>query len=67
MQTTNKEPKITMSICKRDNLCQDCDDPKCWHAGDPVADCLFYHCLHTGDYVEQCDQCLFNPRYGLIG
>lgn len=61
MSITNGELQI--SECHRDNLCQDCDDPKCWHAGDAVADCFFYHCLYNDEYYEQCDQCIFNPRY----
>ena len=45
--------------CERDNLCVDCDDPDCLHAGDIGADCPKWVC----DMPNECEQCLWIREY----
>ena len=57
--------EITLSICKRKSLCVDCDDKKCRHAGDPVADCPVYP-VGRAEECEQassCDDCPWILEY----
>ena len=52
--------EVKLSVCKRENLCVDCDNEKCHRHGDPGADCPKWKCDHlTGD----CDNCAFIKRY----
>lgn len=44
---------INTSLCERDNLCVDCDDKECIHAGNIEADCPLYHCNND----HHCDSC----------
>ena len=48
------------SECTRDNLCVDCDDKECTHAGNIEADCPKWKCDNeTGD----CNNCAFIRQY----
>ena len=46
-------------VCRRQNLCVDCDDNECVFAGHIEADCPEYDCKHFG----ACDKCWFVHRY----
>ena len=48
---------MTITECKRDNLCIDCDNHKCIHAGQIIADCPMWHCDREGDAFEDCESC----------
>ena len=50
---------FSMSECKRDNLCVDCDNNKCCLAGKLLSDCPKYRCDRTKDKFEDCDSCDF--------
>ena len=51
---------ITLSECTRQNLCVDCDNTKCHHAGDIGADCPKWRC----DMPEyQCEECPWIREY----
>lgn len=54
---------VSMSECKRDNLCVDCDDDKCWFAGKILSDCPKYHCDMPKDHIEDCEHCDFIKQY----
>ena len=54
---------ITMSECKRNNLCIDCDDTKCWLAGKLISDCPHYHCIRPAKHIEDCEHCEFLKQY----
>lgn len=42
---------------KRENLCVDCNDPKCLHAGQAIADCPMWRCEREGEQYEDCESC----------
>ena len=46
---------VTLRECNKTNLCIDCDDKECFHAGDPMADCPKWLC----DYAGSCETCSF--------
>lgn len=48
---------IKIKECKRDNLCYECDNKKCWHAGQLIADCTLYKCNREGNGYEDCESC----------
>lgn len=48
---------VKIRECKRNILCADCDDKKCWHAGQLIADCPMYKCNRDGDLFEDCESC----------
>lgn len=48
--------------CKRDNLCVDCDNKDCHHAGDAMADCPKYNCDNPGG-MHKCDACEFLKEF----
>lgn len=48
---------VTIHECKRENLCVDCYDGKCWHKGQLIADCPLYYCNRDGDSYEDCESC----------
>ena len=48
---------VQIRECKRDNLCVDCDNKKCWHAGELIADCPLYRCNREGNLNEDCESC----------
>lgn len=51
---------LNLSVCNRDNLCVDCDDKECHHAGDIGADCPKWKCDHPfGD----CENCAFIKKF----
>ena len=51
---------ITITECHRNNLCVDCDDPHCGHAGDIGADCPKWRC----DMPEyECEDCPWIREY----
>jgi hypothetical protein len=54
---------VSMSECKRDNLCVDCDDNKCWFAGKILSDCPKYHCDRPKDSIEDCEHCAFIKEF----
>ena len=45
---------FTLNLCHRKNLCVDCDDPDCFHAGKLIADCPKWKCGS-----EDCENCEF--------
>jgi len=48
---------LQLHECKRGNLCADCDDPNCLHAGYAVADCPLYYCNRSPEQFEECESC----------
>ena len=48
---------VQIRVCHRKNLCIDCDDKKCWHFGELIADCLLWKCNREGDQFEDCESC----------
>ena len=48
---------VQIRECKRDNLCVDCDNKKCWHVGELIADCPLYRCNREGNLYEDCESC----------
>ena len=52
---------LMIKECKRDNLCVDCDDPECLHAGEIGADCPKWHC--DNDQRHDCENCTFIKFY----
>lgn len=49
---------IKIMECGRYTLCVDCDDNKCHHAGDKVADCPRYPQLcDIRKLIDSCDEC----------
>lgn len=48
---------VQIRECHRKNLCIDCDDTRCWHAGELIADCPMYKCNREGDLFEDCESC----------
>ena len=51
---------ITITECHRNNLCVDCDDSRCGHAGDIGADCPKWRC----DMPEyECEDCPWIREY----
>ena len=53
--------------CHRKNRCVDCDDEKCWHAGELIADCPFWKCKRKGDLFEDCESCEFLKQIHVEG
>lgn len=53
---------LEMKECKRDNLCVDCDDERCLHAGQAIADCPKYHCDNPNG-IQECDKCDFLKEF----
>ena len=51
---------MEIKICKRNNLCVDCDNKKCLHAGDIMADCPKYRCDAPN---HDCENCEFIKQY----
>jgi hypothetical protein len=54
---------MSLSECKRQNLCIDCDNEKCWHHGKLIADCPKYRCDRPGDLFEDCESCEFLKQF----
>ena len=50
---------IKIKTCTRDNLCVDCDNTKCLHAGNIEADCPKWRC----DNGHKCGECEFIRKY----
>lgn len=52
-------------VCKRDNLCVECDDLNCLRAGDPGQDCPRYHCIYSTEDPSflECEKCLWLKGY----
>ena len=48
---------LSFEECKRDNLCVDCDDEKCLHAGKAMSDCPKYTC--DNKIMHDCTNCEF--------
>lgn len=49
---------VNLSVCNRDNLCIDCDDEFCYHAGSAEPDCpIFIADVTCGD--TDCNHCEF--------
>lgn len=51
-----------MYACLRDNLCYDCEDKRCFHAGDKGADCPKYTCDNPNG-IDECDNCEFIDNF----
>ena len=49
---------FTLKPCYRKNLCVDCDDPNCAHAGNIEADCPKWKCGS-----EDCENCEFIKEF----
>lgn len=54
---------VQMDICKRNNLCVDCDNKDCWGAGHIISDCPKYHCDRKGKAVNDCSTCTFIKKF----
>ena len=54
---------FALKPCHRKNLCVDCDDPDCFHAGKLIADCPKYHCDRPPEQFEDCESCAFLRRF----
>lgn len=54
---------FTLKECKRRNLCINCDNTSCYHAGQLIADCPKYACDRNGVLFENCETCAFLKRY----
>lgn len=54
---------FTLKECTRKNLCVDCDDKECYHAGQLIADCPKYRCDRNGVLFEHCESCSFLRKY----
>ena len=54
---------IALKECTRQNLCVDCDNTECYHAGQLIADCPKYHCDRNGVLFEHCESCSFLRNY----
>ena len=52
-------PGITIQECFRMNLCVDCDNTKCGHCGQLIADCPKYRCDRPKEAFEDCESCAF--------
>lgn len=52
-------PGITIQECFRNNLCIDCDNTKCGHCGQLIADCPKYRCDRPKENFEDCETCAF--------
>ena len=48
---------VQIHECHRKNLCVDCDNNKCWNAGELIADCPMYKCNREGELFEDCKSC----------
>lgn len=48
---------VQIRECHRKNLCVDCDNKKCWHAGELIADCPLWKCNREGKLFEDCESC----------
>lgn len=53
---------IVLKECHRKNLCVDCDDHNCAHAGDIGADCPKWTC-DMAEYAYDCSECGWIKRY----
>ena len=53
---------MTLKECDRDNLCVDCDNKSCHHAGDAMADCPKYNCDNPNG-AHKCDDCDFLKEF----
>lgn len=54
---------FTLKECTRKNLCIDCDNTECYHAGQPIADCPKYYCDRHGILFERCESCSFLRKF----
>lgn len=45
---------LRLKPCNRKNLCIDCDNTNCLHAGDYGADCPFWICQVPGTKCSRC-------------
>ena len=50
----------TLEECLRDNLCVDCDNTNCLHAGSIEADCPKWKCDNP---FRDCNNCAFIKDY----
>lgn len=48
---------VQIHECHRQNLCFECDEKKCWHAGELIADCPLWQCDKQGELYEDCKSC----------
>ncbi len=48
-----------LRVCTRQNLCVDCDEKRCIHAGKIISDCPMYKCDRPGEDFEDCETCEF--------
>lgn len=49
--------RLQIRECHRQNFCFECDNEKCWHSGELIADCPMYKCDRKGDHYEDCESC----------
>ena len=50
---------LTLSTCKMNNLCVECSNTSCLHAGKIISDCPKYRCDRDKDHFEDCETCDF--------
>jgi len=55
--------EIEIGLCDRKNLCIDCDNTRCGHCGQLLADCPKYRCDRPPGLIEDCGTCEFLQEY----
>lgn len=53
---------LQIDECERENLCVDCNNNECLHAGQIIADCPKYHCDNPKG-IHECEKCDFIKEY----
>lgn len=51
----------SISVCKKNNLCVDCKETRCYHCGKLSADCPKYWCDNVK--TMDCENCEFIREY----
>lgn len=54
---------MSITWCKRQILCIDCDDEKCLNHGELIVDCPKYKCDRPKPHKEECETCEFLKKY----
>ena len=55
--------EVKIGLCYRKNLCIDCDNTRCGHCGQILADCPKYRCDRPPGFIEDCETCEFLQEY----
>jgi len=54
---------VKISECHMNNLCVDCDNDKCYLAGEIISDCPKYHCDRDKEHLQDCKSCDFIKEF----